>query len=292
MFLRKPTIEFTENCFYKINKLRNEIRNAKAIIIGAGSGLSTSAGLGYAGERFERHFSDFIQKYHFRDMYSAGFYPYQTLEEYWAYWSRHIYYNRYDLTPGKVYFDLFELVKSKDYFVLTTNVDHQFQLAGFDKSRLFYTQGDYGLWQCSVPCHERTYDNEQAVRRMVAQQRDMRIPTELIPCCPFCGKPMSMNLRCDDTFVQDEGWRAACAGYEAFVGEHKNSHILFLELGVGSNTPGIIKYPFWRMTAENKRAVYATVNLEEAVCPPQIKTQSVCIGADISDVIAKVLEEN
>lgn len=285
MFLRKSTTTSTGAYSEKINRIQSEIENADAIIIGAGSGLSASAGLNYSGERFQRHFADFIAKYHFQDMYSAGFYPYQTLEEYWAYWSRHIYYNRYMPAPGQAYADLLELVKDRDYFVITTNVDHQFQLAGFDKKRLFYTQGDYGLWQCSVPCHSKTYDNEQIVKQMMKEQRDMRIPSELIPRCPVCGRPMTMNLRCDNTFVQDDGWDAAFQRYEDFIRRHKELHILFLELGVGGNTPVIIKYPFWKMTAENGKAVYATINLSEAVCPPQIKEQSICVDADIGNTL-------
>ena len=218
-------------------------------------------------------------------MYSAGFYPYQTLEEHWAYWSRHIYYNRYVPAPGQAYSDLLGLVREKDYFVITTNVDHQFQLAGFDKQRLFYMQGDYGLWQCSVPCHPETYDNEQTVKRMMERQRDMRIPSELIPRCPTCGKPMTTNLHCDSTFVQDKGWNAAHGRYEAFIRRHQNSHILFWELGVGANTPAIIKFPFWEMTAQNKKAVYATINRGEAVCPPQIQPRSICINADIGTTL-------
>ena len=207
------------------------------------------------------------------------------MEEYWAWWSRHIYYNRYVDAPKPVYPALYELVKDKDYFVLTTNVDHQFQKAGFDKKRLFYTQGDYGLWQCSKPCHQKTYDNEDAVRKMISEQRDMKIPTELIPKCPVCGAPMTMNLRCDGTFVQDEGWYAASERYNDFIRRHKETHILFLELGVGGNTPGIIKYPFWQMTADNPKAVYACVNDGEAVCPQGITGQSICIDGDIGWVL-------
>ena len=237
---------------------------ADAIVIGAGAGMSVSAGLHYDGERFYKNFGDFYEKYRITDMYAGGFYPFHSLEEYWAWWSRHIYLNRYDVPPGGPYTDLLRLVRDKDYFVLTTNVDHQFQLAGFDKKRLFYTQGDYGLWQCSKPCHQKTYDNEDTVRQMVAQQRDMKVPPELVPRCPVCGAPMTMNLRTDNKFVQDEGWYAAALRYHDFICCHKNLHILFLELGVGDNTPGIIKYPFWQMTAENPKAVYACVNYGEA----------------------------
>lgn len=223
-------------------------------------------------------------------MYSGGFYPFQTLEEYWAWWSRHIYWNRYVDAPKSVYRDLLALVQDKDYFVLTTNVDHQFQRAGFDKERLFYTQGDYGLWQCSVPCHQKTYDNETIVRRMIEEQVDMRVSSELIPRCPECGRPMTMNLRCDDSFVQDEGWYQAASRYKEFLRSHQGMRVLFLELGVGGNTPGIIKYPFWRFTLQNSNAIYACVNMGEAVCPRQIINQSICMDSDIGQVLKKVID--
>lgn len=237
MFLKNRTKEYTGNCSVQIERLKQALETADAVLIGAGAGLSTSAGLTYNGERFERYFSDFHQKYRITDMYSGGFYPYDTLEEYWAWWSRHIFYNRYVDAPLPVYQELLALVKDKDYFVLTTNVDHQFQRAGFDKKRLFYTQGDYGLWQCSRGCHNKTYDNEDTVRQMIDQQQDMKIPSELIPRCLVCGAPMIMNLRCDDTFVQDEGWYAARNQYSDFVRRHKHGTVLYLELGVGNNTP-------------------------------------------------------
>lgn len=275
----------TESYSEQINRLKNEIENADAIVIGAGAGMSTSAGLTYDGERFERNFADFRRKYGFSDMYSGGFYPYDTLEEYWAWWSKHILINRYDVSVGEPYSALLKIVQDKDYFVLTTNVDHQFQLAGFDKRRLFYTQGDYGLWQCSKACHDKTYDNEETVRRMAAEQKDLKIPSELIPKCPVCGAPMTMNLRCDDAFVQDEGWYAAAHRYEDFIRRHKEMHILFLELGVGANTPIIIKYPFWKMTAQNKWATYTCINYGEAVAPREIAKQAICINSDISAVL-------
>lgn len=289
MFLRTMTKKYTQNYSDKITQLKEKIETADAILIGAGAGLSESAGLTYSGERFKKYFSDFQAEYGITDMYSGGFYPFDTLEEYWAWWSRHIYYNRYDAEIGEPYKDLLSLVKDKDYFVITTNVDHQFQFAGFDKKRLFYTQGDYGLWQCSKSCHDRTYDNEEAVRKMVSEQKDMKVPSELIPKCPVCGAPMTMNLRCDDSFVQDEGWYKACSRYDDFVRRHKDLNILFLELGVGANTPVIIKYPFWQMTARNKNAVYACVNLEMAVCPAEIEQQSICIDADIGNVLSELI---
>lgn len=284
MFSRIQTTKSTENFSDNIKRLSDEIRTADAVLIGAGAGLSVSSGFAYNGERFEKYFSDFRKKYGITDMYSGGFYPFETLNEYWAWWSRHILINRYEAPVGKPYSDLLKLVEDKDYFVLTTNVDHQFQKSGFDKKRLFYTQGDYGLWQCSKACHNKTYDNEAAVRKMTELQKDMKIPDELIPKCPVCGAPMTMNLRCDDLFVQDEGWYAAAKRYEDFVRKHSNSHILLLELGVGLNTPVIIKYPFWKMTAQNPKAVYACVILGECYCPSEIINCAICIDGDIGEV--------
>lgn len=285
MFLQKKTGTYTNGFSERLKRLASELESADAIIVGAGAGLSTSAGFVYTGERFQENFHDFAEKYHFNDMYSGGFYPYDTLEEHWAYWSRYIWLNRYTQAPKPLYDELFALVKDKDYFVLTTNVDHQFQKAGFDKKRLFYTQGDYGLFQCSEPCCQRTYDNEEIVRQMVEQQTEMRVPSELVPHCPVCGKPMSMNLRADNTFVEDEGWHAAAGRYASFLQERSSSHLLFLELGVGGNTPGIIKYPFLRMTMQNPRAVYACVNLNDACTIPELETRSICLDCDIANVL-------
>lgn len=285
MSLQRKILTSTKDYSFEINRLKNEIKTADAIVIGAGAGLSTAAGFTYNGERFEKYFSDFIEKYNFRDMYSGGFYPFASLEEHWAYWSRYIYINRYIDVDNGVYKRLFELVKGKDYFVLTTNVDHQFQKAGFDKHRLFYTQGDYGLFQCSEPCCQETYDNEECVKDMLEFQEDMRVPTELIPRCPKCGKPMTMNLRSDNTFVQDKGWYRAADRYAEFLRRHENLHILFLELGVGYNTPAIIKYPFWQMTAKNPKAVYICINSGEAFCPELLKCQAVCINKNINEVL-------
>ncbi len=278
-------MQFTELSSDCIALLKRRLRDADAILIGAGAGLSTAAGFTYSGERFEQYFSDFIKRYRFRDMYSGGFYPFSTPEELWAYWSRYIFINRYMDAPKPVYSDLLALVRDKDYFVLTTNVDHCFQKAGFDKQRLFYTQGDYGLWQCSEPCHRRTYDNEQIVLKMVEQQKDMRVPSELVPRCPKCGKPMVMNLRSDDRFVEDFGWHEAATRYTDFVQAHLTKPLLLLELGVGSNTPGIIKYPFWRITAQNPDATYICLNFGEAECPHQIEDRSICVNADIADIL-------
>ena len=302
MFSKTATMKSTDTCCDKISRLKHEIETADAVIIGAGAGLSASAGFTYTGKRFEQHFSDFIRKYGFHDMYSGGFYPFETLEEHWAYWSRYIYINRYTAAPKPVYDDLLKLVQGKDYFVLTTNVDHCFQKAGFDKQCLFYTQGDYGLWQCSVPCHNKTYDNEAVVRKMVAAQGfafaengdlyvpdgtklKMEVPSELIPYCPHCHKPMSMNLRADDTFVEDEGWHRAAERYGAFLKSHQNQKVLFLELAVGYNTPTIVKYSFWQMTYDWPNATYACLNYGEAYAPDEIKRKSICVNRDIGDIL-------
>ena len=285
MSFKRPTNCVIDGCSAQADSLRRKIQEADAVLVGAGAGLSASAGLTYAGRRFEQGFGDFIARYGFTDMYAAGFYPYPTPEAYWAYWSRHIACNRYDQPPGRPYLDLLELLRGKDFFVLTTNVDHQFQLAGFDKSRLFYTQGDYGLFQCSKPCHAQTYDNERAVRRMVAEQKDLAVPSELLPRCPVCGAPMAMNLRVDASFVEDAGWHAACGRYEAFLSRHEGTRLLLLELGVGGNTPGIIKYPFWQLAARSPKAFYVTLNLGEALCPREIASRSLCIDGDIGKVL-------
>jgi NAD-dependent SIR2 family protein deacetylase len=287
MFFRTVTKQPNEMCS-PIEQLKQAFHEASAVIIGAGAGLSTSAGFVYDGERFEQHFSDFGTKYGFHDMYSGGFYPYQTQEEHWAYWSRYIYVNRYMDPPKPIYDQLFDLVKEKDYFVLTTNVDHCFQKAGFDKNRMFYTQGDYGLFQCSEPCCQETFENEELIRSMVEQQQNMRIPSELIPRCSHCGKPLTMNLRSDETFVQDSGWYAAARRYQDFLQGHQRGKILYLELGVGYNTPGIIKYPFWRMTLKNPKSTYACLNFGEASAPKEIKNRAICINNDIGETLKQL----
>lgn len=290
----------------KLSDIKELTANADAIVIGAGAGLSTSAGFTYSGERFDKYFSDFKEGYKFTDMYSGGFYPYETLEEHWAFWSRYIYINRYMDAPKPVYDNLYELVNDKDYFVITTNVDHCFQKAGFDKHRLYYTQGDYGLFQCSEPCHKKTYDNEDIIRKMVMAQGyefkedgslylpegrslKMIVPSELVPYCPECGKPMSMNLRADNTFVEDEGWHVAAQRYEQFLDRHKNLNVVFIELGIGYNTPVIIKYPFWQMTDKWQHAHYICLNYGQAYAPDEIKDKSVCVNKDIDEVIRRLL---
>lgn len=288
MFSRIQTTKSTENISDNIEKLKEKICTADAVVIGAGAGLSTAAGFTYSGERFEKYFSDFRKKYGFEDMYSGGFYPYQTPQEHWAYWSRYIFVNRYQDAPKPVYENLLKLVADKDYFVITTNVDHCFQKVGFDKKRLFYTQGDYGLFQCSEPCCQKTYDNEKIIKQMVKEQKDMKIPTALIPYCPNCGAPMTMNLRADDKFVQDNGWYEAYERYQTFLKTRKEQNILFLELGVGNNTPVIIKYSFWKMADENKNSTYACINLNHSGAPTYIQNRAICIECDIDDVLNRL----
>ena len=289
----------------QLARLKKEIDTADAIVIGAGAGLSTSAGFTYSGERFDKYFFDFAERFGIRDMYSGGFYPFPDDETRWAWWARHIYFNRYIDAPKPVYRELHELVKDKDYFVITTNVDHQFQKAGFDKKRLFYTQGDYGLFQSMNPDIQKTFDNEEWVLKAIEAQgfvKDeegvyqvpedkgitMRIQTELIPKCPDDDSDVTMNLRADDSFVEDEGWHRASAAYSDFLRRHEGLHVLYLELGVGANTPVIVKYPFWQMTMANEKAVYVCLNYGEAFCPGEIEDRSVCIDGDIGEVINQI----
>lgn len=286
MFSRIWTKPSTKSCSEPMERLKAALQDCDAVVIGAGAGLSTAAGFTYTGERFEKYFSDFAAKYGIQDMYSGGFFPFATPEEHWAYWSRYIYINRYMDAPKPVYDAILKLVQDKDYFVITTNVDHCFQKAGLDKKRLFYTQGDYGLFQCSEPCCQETFDNEAVIREMVKRQKDMKIPTALLPVCPHCGRPLTMNLRSDNKFVEDEGWHRAAERYENFLRTREGQKILFLELGVGYNTPVIIKYPFWQMTAKNPNAIYACINQGQAVCPQEIEQRSICMNADVGYIVS------
>ena len=289
MYFSRLTRQSTASFSKQIERLSAALESADSIIVGAGAGLSTAAGYTYSGERFDRLFGDFAARYGFSDMYTGGFWPYDTFEEYWAFWSRYVMCNRFEPAPKPVYEQLLELVRGRDYFVLTTNVDHCFQRAGFDKHRLFYTQGDFGLFQCSRPCCQETWDNEKTIRAMVEQQRDLRVPGELVPRCPRCGAPAAMNLRSDETFVEDEGWHRAASRYDDFLRRHEGMRMLFLELGVGGNTPGIVKYPFWQMAAKNPRATYACVNYGEAVAPVEIDRRSILIDADAGSAIEALL---
>ena len=266
--------------------VRQWLAEAEAVVIGAGAGLSAAAGLRYDGERFTRQFADFIARYGLTDMYSAGFYPFPSEEERWAYWSRHILCNRYDAPVGQAYRDLLALVADKDYFVLTTNVDHQFQRAGFAPERIFATQGDYGLCQCQRACHDRLYDNEAMVRQMAAAQEACRIPSEMVPRCPVCGGPMAVNLRCDSSFVEDAAWHDARWRYSSFLQAYLESKLLFWELGVGLNTPGIIKYPFIRLTAQLPQARLISANLQPFPLPQALDGKALMLTAELGEMLA------
>lgn len=268
----------------KFEEIYRQIEEADAIVIGAGAGLSTSGGLTYSGERFEKNFPDFIEKYGLTDMYSSGFYPFETQEEQWAYWSRHGWLNRFEAPVGGVYAGLYNMVKDKNYFVLTTNADHQFWRAGFEDQRIFATQGDYGEIQCAKACHDKVYDTEAMFKKMVEEQSDCRIPSDLVPVCPNCGGIMDMHLRKDDTFVEDDKWHEAYGRYQKFIGENQHKKILFIELGVGMNTPGIIKYAFWRFTNELEKAFYICLNYGQAQAPREIADKSIAVNVDIAEV--------
>ena len=279
-----------ENYNDRIEKAKQIIANADYILIGAGSGLSTAGGFEYSGEKFDKYFKDFGDKYGFKDMYSCGFYPYATEEERWAYWSRYVYINRYlEQTPNKAYAKLFDLVKDKEYFVITTNVDHQFQIAGFDKNKLFYTQGDYGLFQCSVPCHDKTYDNKELIEKMYFEQKDGKIPSDLIPKCPVCGRKMEMNLRADDKFVQDAGWYEHARLYQEFLDKIKDKKVVLLEIGVGYNTPAIIKYPFERMVFQNKNFNLIRINKDYPIASEEISSKTICFDEDTMQILKDLL---
>ncbi|MGN0267042.1 MAG: SIR2 family NAD-dependent protein deacylase [Lachnospiraceae bacterium] len=273
----------------EINKLKDQIRKADAVIVGAGSGLSTSAGYDFGGERLKKHFGDFVEKYGMTNMYTGCFANFASREERWAYWSRWAWINRYEPIPKDTHKKLLQLLAGKDYFVLTTNIDHTFQRSGFPKERLCYTQGDFGLFQCSKPCHTDTYDNKEVLQQMQAQEQNMRIPTELIPLCPRCGAEMDFNLFWDDTFVRDKGWHIAHNRYIYYLEQHQKGKILYLELGVGFNSPGVIKMPFWNMAAQNPDSVFASVNLTLPCYPLTLQKRSIVLQADIDRVISDLL---
>lgn len=276
MFLKKKIEKST------LDTLAQLIDDSNAIIIGAGAGLSACAGFTYNEQRFMKYFADFNARYGIKDMYFGGFYPFENECEYWSFWARKIYYNRYfDEIEGinNLYEILLNLVKDKKYFVLTTNVDHQFQKNNFDKTKLFYTQGDYGLFQCEVPCKQETYSNKETILEMLKSQKGMQIDPQLIPKCPSCGENLTINLRKDDKFVQDEEWDLSHDRYIEFLNENLMQKTLFLELGVGMNTPGIIKYPFIKMTSENANTYYVSINIDD-----QFNTESIKeFGFDITD---------
>lgn len=275
----------------QIDRAAKNIRNTDCVIIGAGAGASTAAGIQYGGKRFTDNFAEFIKKYgehYMTDMYAAGFYPYPSEEAKWGYWSKHALMNRFDPPALPLYTELYDIVKNKEYFVLTTNVDHQFYKAGFDEKRIFATQGDYGKIQCQKACHPKTYDAKDLFRKMDKARRDCLIPSELVPKCPVCGGNMAMNLRCDNYFVEDEAWHEAADRYAGFLEQHKDKKVVLLELGVGFNTPIIIRFPFEKMVRENSSYSLIRLNMDEAVVPESFGKRAIGIGGDMAKAITDI----
>ncbi len=276
----------------KIIQAQKAIREADFIVIGAGAGLSDAAGLKYMGERFTKNFEDFIRKYHFTDLYSSSFYPFETEEERWAYWAKHISLNRYETPATELYIDLLKLVQHKNYFVLTTNVESQFRKAGFNEQRIFATQGDYGLLQCARACHSKLYNNEDLVKEMTDSIHDCKIPTELVPYCPVCGGKMDVNLRKDHNFVEDKNWNLANERYSDFLKKAAVGNTVLLELGVGFNTPGIIRYPFERMIYQNQAQTLIRINKNHADGPEENRDRTISFSEEMNLVFTDLKATN
>ena len=275
----------------QIRNAVNLIKDADTVIIGAGAGASTAAGIEYGGKRFREKFHEFIMKYgghYMTDMYAAGFYPFPSEEAKWGYWSKHALINRFDPPALPLYKELYDIVKDKEYFVLTTNVDHQFYKAGFADERIFATQGDYGKIQCQRGCHPKTYDAKELFQKMDAARKDCLIPSELVPKCPVCGGNMAMNLRCDNYFVEDEAWHEAADRYADFLEQHQSEKVVLIELGVGFNTPIIIRFPFEKMVRENASYSLIRLNKDEAVVPESFGKRAVGIGGDMTHAITDI----
>ena len=268
----------------RLNNALTLIRDTDYILIGAGAGFSTAAGIEYSGKRFTDNFGDFIEKYNLTDMYSAGFYPYKTQEEKWAYWARHVNLNRYSVGKTKLYSQLLEIVKDKDYFILTTNVDHQFWINGFENERIFATQGDYGLMQCAKACHNKLYNNKDFIKEALGKTVNCRIPSDLVPKCPVCGSDMDLNIRKDNFFLEDEEWIKMKYNYINFLRKSDDNKIVFLELGVGFNTPTIIRFPFEQMTLQNKSAKLIRLNKDYPEAIPENQNKTTSFNENISEI--------
>ena len=275
----------------KISQAKQIIKQADYIIIGAGSGLSTAAGLLYSGEKFEKDFKEFIEKYHFKDLYSASFYEFETQEEKWAFFAKMIKINRYNEKPLNLYQELYEIIKNKDYFVLSTNVDGQFYNSGFDKDRVFEVQGDYSYLQCKKACHNKLYNNRELVEKWLENTKDCKIPSNLVMKCPICGGDMEMNLRKDINFVQDENWYRESNKYEEFLARAKNKNVVLLEVGVGFNTPGIIRFPFEQMVANNKKTSLIRINKDYPMPMLEIKNKTISFDEDTNKIIKDLKEQ-
>jgi len=271
-----------------IEKANQLIVESDAILIGAGAGLSIAAGIAYSGTRFTNNFADYIERYKLTDMYSASFYPFHTLEEKWGYFSRHIKFNRFDAKIGKVYTDILNLVKDKNYFVITTNVDSQFFRAGFHSQRVFATQGDYGKFQCKIACHDELYDNEDVITQMVEKQADCHIPSSLVPYCPVCGGNMVSHLRIDANFIENADWKKTRERYVNFIQQSLGKQFVLLELGVGFNTPGIIRWPMEQIAMNYEKSALIRVNKEHVQPTYDIQDKSLLIENDITEFIEKL----
>ena len=275
----------------RISEVKNLINEADYILIGAGSGLSTAAGLEYFGESFEKNFKEFIEKYNFPDLYSASFYDFNTQEEKWAFFAKMISLNRFNKEPLKLYQELYSLIKVKDYFVITTNVDGQFEKAGFEKERVFETQGDYAYLQCENACHNKLYYNYDLVNEWLKNTKDCKIPNNLVPKCPVCGGNMEMNLRKDANFVQDENWYKQDKRYGEFLDKSQDKNLLLLEIGVGFNTPGIIRFPFEQMVYNNINTNLVRINKDYAFTNKEIKNKTILFDEDVNTIIEDLRRE-
>lgn len=273
----------------RIERARRAIAQAEFLVIGGGAGLSAAAGIEYAGEAFERRFAPFIARYGFTDLYTSSFYPFETEREKWAYWALHISMCRFEPPATALYRALETLARGREHAVITTNVDGQFGKAGFPEERLFAVQGDYARLQCASACHDALYDDEAQVEKWLRETRDCRIPEALVPRCPVCGGPMAMHLRVDDHFVEDDAWRAAHARYEAFLGRAQGARTVYLELGVGWNTPGIVRLPFEQMTNNNPRATLIRLNRDQAEGFPETAAKSVVFREDMARVVGELV---
>lgn len=269
----------------RMERAKAALREADCVLIGGGAGLSAAAGLEYGGKRFQSQFAPFIRKYGLTDMYSAGFYPFPTQEEKWAYWAKHILVNRYDPPAAALYAALRRMAGGTDFFVITTNVDGQFAKAGFPPEKLFATQGDYRYLQCARGCHDRLYDNEALVREMAAHTVNCQIPSELVPRCPVCGGRMAVHLRCDPYFVQNNAWYDAQNRYEQFLRHAAGRRVVLLELGVGYQTPVIIRYPFEQITFQNKKATLIRLNRDDPGGAKENAARTIAFNEDMTEVI-------
>ena len=225
-----------------------------------------------------------LQKYGFTDLYSSSFYDFETEEEKWAYFAKHIYFACTGMEGTKLYKNIYEAIKDKEYFVITTNVDDQFYKSGFDKNKIFRVQGSYRYIQCSKACHDKLYDDTEMVKDMIkATDKELKIPSSLVPICPVCFEYMEPNLRKDEYFVEDENWHKQSMAYRDFLERNKDKKLLLLEFGVGFNTPGIIRYPFEKLTKVHEKWKLVRFN-KELKCFADLKDRFVGITQDLNSI--------